>query len=63
MNAFVRRENIRRWRGLLATAADDMLRNQLCRLIAEEEREQLLQQIAEKPLEQPWPAIHAVEPA
>lgn len=58
MHSFVQRENLRRWRTLLATASDDVLRNQLCRLIAKEEREQLLQQIAE----QPWPAIHALEP-
>lgn len=59
MNSFVRRENLRRWRNLLATASDDVLRNRLCRLIAEEEREQLLQLIAE----QPWPAVHDAEPA
>ena len=58
MNSFVHRENLRRWRSLLATASDDVLRSQLCKLIAEEERELLLQ-IAEKP----WPAIHGVEPA
>ena len=59
MDSFVRRENLRRWRNLLATASDDVLRNRLCRLIAEAEREQLLQQIAE----QPWPAVHVTEPA
>ena len=59
MNTFVRRENLRRWRNLLATASDDVLRNRLRRLIAEAEREQLLQQIAE----QPWPAVPVAEPA
>ena len=41
MNSFVRRENLRRWRSQLVTATDETVRNQLCRLIAEEERELL----------------------
>ena len=59
MNAFVRRENLRRYRNLLIATSDDMLRNQLCRLIAEQERQELLEQISE----QQSPANQAVEPA
>jgi hypothetical protein len=52
------RNELRRYRDLLVATSDDMLRNQLFRLIAEQERRELLRQIAE----QQWPADHAAEP-
>jgi hypothetical protein len=42
------RSELRRYRDLLVATSDDMLRNQLFRLIAEQERQQLLRQIYEQ---------------
>ena len=47
MNSAERNE-LRRYRDLLVATSDDMLRNQLFRLIAEQERRELLQQILEQ---------------
>ena len=47
MNSAERNE-LRRYRDLLIATSDDMLRNQLFRLIAEQERQQLLRQISEQ---------------
>lgn len=47
MNFSAERNDLRRYRDLLIATSDDMLRNQLFRLIAEQERRELLQQIAE----------------
>jgi len=55
MNSSAEQNSLRRYRDLLIATSDDMLRNQLCRLIAEQERQALLQQISE----QPSPANHA----
>ena len=55
MNSFAGRDDLRRYRDLLITTSDDMLRNQLFRLIADQERQELLQQIAD----QQSPANHA----
>jgi uncharacterized lipoprotein YajG len=55
MNSSVERKKVRRYRDLLRTTSDDMMRNQLCRLIAEQERRQLLQQV----LDQQHPADEA----
>ena len=41
------RNDLRRYRDLLVATSDDMLRNQLFRLIAERERQELLRQISE----------------
>ena len=57
MNSFAARDDLRRYRDLLIATSDDMLRNHLFRLIAEQERRELLQQIAEQQL----PA-HQAEP-
>jgi hypothetical protein len=57
MNSAERNE-LRRYRALLVATSDDMLRNQLFRLIAERERRELLRQITE----QQSAADHAVEP-
>jgi hypothetical protein len=54
----VERNELRRYRALLVATSDDMLRNQLFRLIAEQERRELLRQISE----QQTPADHAAEP-
>ena len=59
MTSSAERNNLRRYRDLLIATSDDMLRNQLFRLIAEQERRELMQQIAEAQS----PADHAVEPA
>jgi hypothetical protein len=59
MNSSAERNDLRRYRDLLIATSDDMLRNQLFRLIAERERQQLLQQIADAQS----PADHAMEPA
>ena len=59
MSSSAERNDLRRYRDLLIATSDDMLRNHLFRLIAEQERRELLQQIAEQ---QPA-ADHAVEPA
>ena len=48
MNFSVERNDLRRYRDLLIATSDDMLRNQLFRLIAEQERQGLLQQIADE---------------
>ena len=58
MNISAERNDLRRYRDLLIATSDDMLRNQLFRLIAEQERRELLQQIAEQesPATQPEPA-------
>lgn len=58
MNSSAERKSLRRYRDLLIATSDDMLRNQLFRLIAEQERRALLQLI----LEQQSPADHAAEP-
>ena len=42
------RNDLRRYRDLLVATSDDMLRNQMFRLIAERERRELLRQIAEQ---------------
>jgi rubrerythrin len=55
MNSSVERKKVRRYRDLLRTTSDDMMRNQLCRLIAEQERRHLLQQV----LDQQHPADEA----
>ena len=47
MQAFIRRENLRRYRNLLAKTSDETVRSQLFKLIAEEERRQILQLISE----------------
>jgi hypothetical protein len=39
---FIRRENLRRFRKLLAKTTDETVRSQLIKLIAEEERRQIL---------------------
>jgi len=44
------RNDLRRYRDLLVATSDDMLRNQLFRLIAEHERRELLRQISEAPV-------------
>lgn len=48
MHSFVRRENLRRYRNLLMRTSDETVRSQLFKLIAEEERQQLMQQISEQ---------------
>lgn len=48
MHSFIRRENLRRYRNLLASTSDEAVRSQLFKLIAEEERRQLLQRISEQ---------------
>src|SRR5689334_23107635 len=48
MNSFGERKKVRRYRDLLRTTSDDMMRNQLCRLIAEQERRHLLQQVLDQ---------------
>jgi len=55
MNSSAEQNSLRRYRDLLIATSDDMLRNQLCRLIAKQERQALLQQISE----QQSPANHA----
>ena len=42
MQNFIRRENLRRFRKLLAKTTDETVRSQLIKLIAEEERRQIL---------------------
>ena len=58
MNSSAERSELRRYRDLLIATSDDMLRNQLFRLIAERERRELLAWIAEAQS----PSDHAVEP-
>ena len=48
MHSFVRRENLRRYRNLLMRTSDETVLSQLFKLIAEEERQQLMQQISEQ---------------
>jgi hypothetical protein len=48
MHSFVRRENLRRYRNLLMRTSDETVCSQLFKLIAEEERQQLMQQISEQ---------------
>ena len=43
MQNFIRRENLRRFRKLLAKTTDETVRSRLFKLIAEEERRQILQ--------------------
>ena len=43
MQNFVRRENLKRFRNLLVKTTDETVRSQLFKLIAEEERRQILQ--------------------
>ncbi len=50
MNTFTGRDSLRHYRDLLIATSDDMLRSQLFRLIAEQERQELLQQIADQQL-------------
>ena len=47
MQAFIRRKNLRRYRNLLAKTPDETVRSQLFKLIAKEERRQILQLISE----------------
>ena len=44
MHSFIRRENLRRYRGLLVKTTHETVRSQLFKLIAEEERTQILQE-------------------
>ena len=44
MHSFIRRENLRRYRGLLVKTTDETVRSQLFKLIAQEERRQILQE-------------------
>jgi hypothetical protein len=46
MYSYVWRENLKRYRNLLLTTSDETVRSQLFKLIAEEERRQLLQRIS-----------------
>jgi len=48
MHSFIRRENLRRYRNLLSSTSDEAVRSQLFKLIAEEERRQILQRISEQ---------------
>ena len=48
MHSFVRRENLRRYRDLLMRTSDETVRSQLFKPIAEEERQELMQQISEQ---------------
>ena len=59
MYDFIRPENLRRYRNLLMRTSDETVRSQLFKLIAEEERQQLMQQI----LEQQSTVDHTPEPA
>jgi rubrerythrin len=43
MYSFIRPENLRRYRNLLMRTSDETVRSQLFNLIAEEERQQLMQ--------------------
>jgi len=45
MESFVRRENLRRYRNLLVKTTDETQRSQLLKLIAEEERRKILQEL------------------
>ena len=44
MQSFIQHENLARYRSLLVTTADETVRSQLFKLIAEEERQQILQE-------------------
>ena len=44
MQSFVQHENLAHYRSLLVTTADETVRSQLFKLIAEEERQQILQE-------------------
>jgi len=59
MYSFIQRENLRRYRNLLMRTSDETVRSQLFKLIAEEERQQLMQQISE----QQSTVDHTPEPA
>jgi hypothetical protein len=48
LHSFIQRENLKRYRNLLQTTSDEAVRTQLFKLIAEEERQQLMQQISEQ---------------
>jgi hypothetical protein len=45
MHSFIRHEGLKHCRGLLVKTADETLRSQLFKLIAEEERRQILQEL------------------
>lgn len=47
MYPFIRRENLKRYRNLLMVTSNETVRNQLFKLIAEEERRQFLERISE----------------
>ena len=44
MQSFIQHENLAHYRSLLVTTADETVRSQLFKLIAEEERQQILQE-------------------
>ncbi|HVI16064.1 MAG TPA: hypothetical protein VM822_24740 [Pseudolabrys sp.] len=44
MSSFIPREHLRRYRKLLIRTPDETLRSQLLKLIADEERQQILQE-------------------
>lgn len=44
MHSFIRRANLRRYRGLLVKTTDETVRSRLFKLIAQEERRQILQE-------------------
>ncbi len=48
MDSFIRRENLKRYRHLLTATSDETVRCQLLKLIAEEERQHILQMISEQ---------------
>jgi hypothetical protein len=48
MDSFIRRENLKRYRSLLLATSDEVVRSQLFKLIAEEERRQFLQRISDQ---------------
>jgi hypothetical protein len=57
MHSFIRRENLKRYRNLLTTTSDEAVRSQLFKLIADEERQQILQLISEKESETARPPM------
>jgi|GEM_PF-1572233 len=44
MHSFIRRANLKRYRGLLVKTTDETVRSRLFKLIAQEERRQILQE-------------------
>ena len=55
MRTFIRRDNLKRYRSLLTKTRDETVRNQLFKLIAKEERRQILRLISERELETAGP--------